>query len=843
MPVAVAIDLTKKLPETGVVDSTYRIEGSVKLLDLVGAPPFVYAKIRYKEWYKPEAAEQVDYVRGWPVPITGDFSLDFKPEKEGDYQVSVVGTPALVPLPVVGVMPTVAESEVMAISIGQKPAAVFRFSSVNIDGNEIALGNHDADSGLLLQKHTTDELDILASFEWVGPAKTVTISVKVGYKDVLGGFSPKTSAYTQTIELPESPTTPYAATMKTSITVPLTAAGNISDGAVEIVAKISGAPDYISHIWNVYKTAVSVVNFRFTDVTIDQYNVMLSNHDADSGLLLKKTTSDYLDVVPGFEWQGPQKSAVISIKAGYRDFLGGFSPKTSAYTRSIQLPESIDQTYSAEVSSPIRIPLVAAGGLDDGAIEVVLKISGEPDYISHIWNVYTTKEVTPPEEVIAFDLTGITATPNQVNPGSTVNIKAPVVSQSDKSQSVTAKVRIYEGSTLPSHGTLLETKTVNFSISPGQQYTISVNRTTVVGTIDRRDVGIDLYVGSQLIMSHEWDDVYYVAQPEEVIAFDLTSITATPSQVNPGTTVNIRATVVSRSDKSQSVTARVRIYEGSILPGHGTLLDTKTANFSISPGQQYTVSVNRVTVVGTIDRRDVGVDLYVGGNLIASHEWDDVYYVTQPAPPQISFQISTPSAYPQSAPPGPVVITIPVTSSSSNTMTVGVNCVVYEGSVLPGHGTFLWQETKNVTINPGQTVNVQFTRNSVQGTIDRRDVQARVIVNGDIVADNEWDDVFYVTSPTGLKFQVGILGIPDFGSYQYWSCSYWDPGSNSFVGDLKWYSSSARISFSAMQPGGYLAVFLKRDSAVSQQYNSPVFQPVNNGMYKYNVLTGVVFNG
>ena len=42
------------------------------------------------------------------------------------------------------------------------------------------------------------------------------------------------------------------------------------------------------------------------------------------------------------------------------------------------------------MASPINIPLTACGGLEDGAIEVVLKISGVPDYISQIWNVYTT---------------------------------------------------------------------------------------------------------------------------------------------------------------------------------------------------------------------------------------------------------------------------------------------------------------------------------------------------------------------------------------------------------------------------------------------------------------------
>ncbi|MFH1646624.1 MAG: hypothetical protein ABID71_02885, partial [Chloroflexota bacterium] len=89
----VEIEITKPLPSEAVVDSTYRIEGAVKVFGAVGAPPWVYAEVKYKEWYKPDWAEEKDYIRAWPVPITGDFSIDFKPEKEGDYQVTVVATP------------------------------------------------------------------------------------------------------------------------------------------------------------------------------------------------------------------------------------------------------------------------------------------------------------------------------------------------------------------------------------------------------------------------------------------------------------------------------------------------------------------------------------------------------------------------------------------------------------------------------------------------------------------------------------------------------------------------------------------------------------------------------
>ena len=734
MPEIVGVEITKKLPAKAVAASTYRIEGSVKLLDAVGAPPFVYAKIRHKEWFKPEAAEEVNYSRGWPVPITGGFSLDFKPDKEGEYQVTVVATPALIPLPVVGVMPTLAESEVMAVSVGQAPPAVFRFSEVAIDGHSVHLGDHDADSQLLLQKQTSDYLEVLPSFEWVGPRKTITISIQAGYRDFVGTFRPKTDAYTQTVELPESPDAPYSGSARETIKIPLTAAGDISNGAIAMVAKIAGGPDYISRIWNVFATKVSAVSFRFSDITIDGNNVILANHDADSRLLLKKTTSDYLDVTPGFQWQGPKKTATISIKAGYKDITGGFSPKTGAYTRNIDLPESIGTTYSAEVASPIRIPLTAAGGLDDGAIELVLKIAGEPDYISHIWNVYATKETAPPGETVDFDLPNISASPSQANPGQTVNIRCPVISRSTKSQSATAKVYIYEGSILPGHGTLLDTKTVNFSISPGQQYDVSVNYVAAVGTIDRRDVGIEIYVGGASIKSNEWDDVFYVTQPEQP---------PTPPKAD--------------------------IQNFDFMPTKGT--------YKIGDKVPFTA---RYEYKGKKQ----------SGQLVLSTG-------TGVTPTFFKVQDYSPMSVPFD------------------------EAMVWTAETLSG--TFVLTSA----LEPGKTYNVQAKLETLEDRTQE--------------IDTDWSVIVIASVQVGVSFKVAIWGIPDFGSYQYWSCSYWDPVLGAFVGDQKWHNSYDKISFSNVEPGGYLAVFLKRNSTVSKQYTSPVFQASNGGSYTYDVQMGRVY--
>lgn len=100
----------------------------------------------------------------------------------------------------------------------------------------------------------------------------------------------------------------------------------------------------------------------------------------------------------------------------------------------------------------------------------------------------------------------------------------------------------------------------------------------------------------------------------------------------------------------------------------------------------------------------------------------------------------------------------------------------------------------------------------------------------------------YVQAPAGIDFQVSIWGIPsDFGSYDKWWAYYWDPGINDFVSCEQWYSKSSKIPFSNVQPGGYLAVFLMKDSTVSSQYTSPTFQAGDGGSYTYDVQYGRIY--
>ena len=119
----VKIEITAPLPDEGAFNRTYRIEGTVKMFDAIGAPPWVYAEVKKKDWYKPEIIEETSYERGFPLPISGEFKIDWKPEKTGIYEITVVATPAPLSLPVIGVPPVVGKSDMMKMTVTEKAEA------------------------------------------------------------------------------------------------------------------------------------------------------------------------------------------------------------------------------------------------------------------------------------------------------------------------------------------------------------------------------------------------------------------------------------------------------------------------------------------------------------------------------------------------------------------------------------------------------------------------------------------------------------------------------------------------------------------------------------------------
>jgi len=114
----IKIEITKPLPETGEAGIVYKIEGKAKMFGPIGAFPWVYAEVKKKEWYKPEILEETSFERGFPIPVTGSFTIDFKPEKAGIYEVTVLATPAPLSFPVVGVFPVTGKADMMKVAVG-----------------------------------------------------------------------------------------------------------------------------------------------------------------------------------------------------------------------------------------------------------------------------------------------------------------------------------------------------------------------------------------------------------------------------------------------------------------------------------------------------------------------------------------------------------------------------------------------------------------------------------------------------------------------------------------------------------------------------------------------------
>jgi len=112
----VKVEITTPLPAETAVGRTYEIEGVATLINEIGPPPFLYAAIQKKEWYKPEQIEETTYERGFAVPIGGSFSIKWQPKKAGQYEVTVVATPAPLSLPVIGVPPIVGRSDMMSVT-------------------------------------------------------------------------------------------------------------------------------------------------------------------------------------------------------------------------------------------------------------------------------------------------------------------------------------------------------------------------------------------------------------------------------------------------------------------------------------------------------------------------------------------------------------------------------------------------------------------------------------------------------------------------------------------------------------------------------------------------------
>lgn len=130
--------------------------------------------------------------------------------------------------------------------------------------------------------------------------------------------------------------------------------------------------------------------------------------------------------------------------------------------------------------------------------------------------------------------------------------------------------------------------------------------------------------------------------------------------------------------------------------------------------------------------------------------------------PGIRFLLERPTVSPSTTvkPFTDITISCPVTSDCDKPYDITVKCIVYEGSILPGHGDKLVEYTSDITpIAPGETKTFDFARRTVAGTIDRRDVEVQVFIGESKVKSSEWDDVYYVTVEVVKEIAVQTLAL------------------------------------------------------------------------------------
>jgi hypothetical protein len=168
----VSVKITKTLPATVVVGTEYTIEGTAKIQDAIGALPWVYAELQHKEWNKPNVVESVEFARGFPIPISGTFSIKWTPTVEGIFEYTVIATPA--PLAISAIKGL---SEILTFPIMARSSPVLKVTTG--EAKDVTSGLTITSPVTQVTKKVGDTLDIVVKFSYQGPG---------GYSGTLKGY-------------------------------------------------------------------------------------------------------------------------------------------------------------------------------------------------------------------------------------------------------------------------------------------------------------------------------------------------------------------------------------------------------------------------------------------------------------------------------------------------------------------------------------------------------------------------------------------------------------------------------------------------------------------------------
>jgi len=163
-------------------------------------------------------------------------------------------------------------------------------------------------------------------------------------------------------------------------------------------------------------------------------------------------------------------------------------------------------------------------------------MEGYPAPFTHLDSEYRLVSPGGVPGVLKFDLAKPVSSKTGVPGGTPITLTCPVTSRCSGQVEAYIKVNIYEG-VYVGKGDLLDSYISNpFSISPNQTKNIIVNHTTISTDDERRDVEVEVWVGSKKIKDGFWQDVYTVI-PGQKFTGNITSVK--PSAIAYGARLDI----------------------------------------------------------------------------------------------------------------------------------------------------------------------------------------------------------------------------------------------------------------------------------------------------------------
>jgi len=836
-------------PVVPKMNEPFSVTGKVNLFGIPFlAPVWVIVTATYPEtWW-----ESVIPIIGSPevressMVVGSDFEITFKKGflREGEFDLAVRVYPGpTFPLDsiVFPPAPAFATEETTFMVAGEVPPAGFQHLRILSYGKPDGKpdGTPVTPSGVL-ELEVGDICRVNFSFEHRGDAETGKFHAAIWVWQLLDPHDEKI-ANEKTFSVPSS--IDWETFEDYYVDIPITSAiGPGSYGLYGKIVDIPGADIFSSYLEDVITITGVPVEGVFENLRIISYET-----DLPIGGICHVATK--------FEYQGPILTRNLYAAIG-NNGAGGFDEICKGQKSKTVGPDDTPKTYEVEVAIPITSAIDPAGSPYDLYAKVChgvacMLVDAESE---HLQNIITI--------IGGYAGSIISKWINKAPEGSKIPIPTEVKVDNNTFE-VGIRYKNYSGRTVTGGckvevrdpgGILRASPPVDWTgMSDNEELSKEYN----ICHVDKPGnwtVHIDFLMDSTVV--DDYDGLLFTAVEEVVpptVDFSLSKPSASPSHVDPGDSVTIRCPITSLCTESQAITVKAKIYEGSALPGHGDKLDELSKNTTISPGQTKDVTFYHTAIGTDAERRDVEVEVYVGGTLIVQDEWDDIYYVSVAAPPPPEYEgtISkkqlkyngTIRSIPASSVPqdksGIVSIWGRNDMTSNQKMGIWWQVKDPDGHVVEEYSR--WEAYWTEPGNAQEFIGGRFDLDKA-GTYT---IDIELFMNPDdqVCVDDYHGTLCTVAGappPTAVTFDVMIWGTGGFGHYDKWMCFYYDPAISGFVGDNNWHYPSQDIGFSNVEPGGYLAVFLLENSTMSGQFTSPSFTAVDGGRYQYDLDLGRV---